>query len=165
MLTGRKAKMLGYRARSAFKLLQIEEEFGLLDRAECVVDLCAAPGSWSQVVQRGIFPPHGLTLVAVVAVDVQRMKPLEGVIQIHGDITSQDTLDKVRAHVKGKTCDVVVCDGAPDVTGLHELDRHLGESLAMSAFEAACQLLRSGGSFVVKVGRLRARQSADQLGQ
>lgn len=86
----RLAKENGWRARSAFKLLQINEQFRIFDGVERVVDLCAAPGSWSQVLSRELFKNTADTTDAtqlrrkIVAVDLQRMAPLENVIQIHG---------------------------------------------------------------------------------
>lgn len=82
----RLAKENGWRARSAFKLLQINEQFGIFDGVNRVVDLCAAPGSWSQVLSRELFKPgHDQDeRKVIVAVDLQRMAPLDNVIQIHG---------------------------------------------------------------------------------
>ena len=84
----RLAKEGGWRARSAFKLLQIDEDFNLFSGVNRVVDLCAAPGSWSQVLSRKLIEEReGKDDVKIVAVDLQAMAPLPGVIQIQGDIT------------------------------------------------------------------------------
>jgi tRNA (cytidine32/guanosine34-2'-O)-methyltransferase len=129
----RLAKEEGWRARSAYKLLHIDEEFDILSNVSNVVDLCAAPGSWSQLLQRNLIfqgKKHG-TMTAeqlknlntkIVAVDLQVMAPLEGVIQIQGDITKEQTAMEIIHHFDGKLADLVVCDGAPDVTG--ELNVH-----------------------------------------
>jgi len=77
----RKAKEEGLRARSAFKLLQVDEEFGILKGVNRAVDLCAAPGSWSQVLSKRVKQ--------VVAVDLQEMAPIDGVDIVQGDITTQ----------------------------------------------------------------------------
>ncbi len=82
----RRAKEEGWRARSAFKLLQIDESFNLFEGVNKVVDLCAAPGSWSQVLSRKLIK-NGENKTKIVAVDLQAMAPLPGVIQIQGDIT------------------------------------------------------------------------------
>ena len=82
----RRAKEEGWRARSAFKLLQIDESFDLFKGVNKVVDLCAAPGSWSQVLSRKLIK-DGENDTKIVAVDLQAMAPLPGVIQIQGDIT------------------------------------------------------------------------------
>jgi len=88
----RLAKEGGWRARSAFKLLQINEEFDLFTGVKRVVDLCAAPGSWSQVLSRKLIEEkraqnEDTSDVKIVAVDLQAMAPLPGVIQLQGDIT------------------------------------------------------------------------------
>ena len=88
----RLAKEGGWRARSAFKLLQINEEFDLFTGVKRVVDLCAAPGSWSQVLSRKLMEERkelseDVSDVKIVAVDLQAMAPLPGVIQLQGDIT------------------------------------------------------------------------------
>lgn len=79
----RLAKENGWRARSAFKLLQINEQFRIFEGVNRVVDLCAAPGSWSQVLSRELFKDE-IAGRKIVAVDLQRMAPLDNVIQIHG---------------------------------------------------------------------------------
>ncbi len=88
----RKAKELGYRARSAFKLLQLDEEFGLFSGVTRPVDLCAAPGSWSQVLSRRLRQDN--SAAKIVPVDLQEIAPLHGVITIQGGITSEETICK-----------------------------------------------------------------------
>lgn len=85
----RLAKEDGWRARSAFKLLQLNDDFDLFNGVNRVVDLCAAPGSWSQVLSRKLIEERteNKDRVKIVAVDLQAMAPLPGVIQIQGDIT------------------------------------------------------------------------------
>jgi hypothetical protein len=125
----RSAKEQGFRARSAYKLLQLDAEYGLFRDARRVVDLCAAPGSWSQVLSRRLRDvgtagaagagPSSSSPPIVVAVDLQQMAPIEGVVQLQGDITSKGTAEAIVAHFAGEPADLVVCDGAPDITGLH----------------------------------------------
>lgn len=107
----RLAKEKGWRARSAFKLLQLDEEFQLFKGVKRAVDLCAAPGSWSQVLSQKV---GGHSSGQVVAVDLQAMAPLPGVIQIQGDITQLSTAKEIIQHFEGCPADLVVCDGAPD---------------------------------------------------
>ncbi|CAM9233117.1 unnamed protein product, partial [Hapterophycus canaliculatus] len=234
----RKAKEVGFRARSAFKLLQLDEEFGLFEGVTRAVDLCAAPGSWSQVLaskllgdvgdtaattpvvvgsgddaepqqqgrvetgattpaaaeaaeaaeaaaEKGVVAPgqrgkvagsscanpadcedaaisceateqgsrstptgdaelggarkserdttgadrgrgvEGAEAVRIVAVDLQEMAPIDGVKQLQGDITSVKTAEAIIDHFRGGLAELVVCDGAPDVTGLHDIDEYL----------------------------------------
>lgn len=190
----RQGKSEGYRARSAYKLLHLNEQYGFLGGAEGyaldaaegssssssvsasqsasssqksfptptrVVDLCAAPGSWSQVLSRRLASVPGSHLVAV---DLQAMAPLPGVTQIIGDITTPATADAVSmaladgpssssdAKGKGKArAQLIVCDGAPDVTGLHDLDEYLQSQLLLAATQITFRLLEAGGTFVAKI--------------
>ena len=151
----RKAKEEGWRARSAFKLLQIDETFNLFNNVTRAVDLCAAPGSWSQVLARKLIDEHS----RIVAVDLQPMAPIDGVHTVQGDITSQRTVDEVlnlfREGDEERLADLVVCDGAPDVTGLHDIDDYIQGQLLLSALAITASLLRPGGSFVAKIFRGR----------
>lgn len=153
----RKAKEEGWRARSAFKLLQIDEEFGILEGAKRVVDLCAAPGSWSQVLSRKLYVPAASAgeteLPLIVAIDLQPMAPIDGVLQIQGDITSARTAELVIKHFDGGKADLVVCDGAPDVTGLHDMDEFVQSQLILAALTIVTHVLRPGGNFVAKIFR------------
>ncbi|POM63491.1 Ribosomal RNA methyltransferase [Phytophthora palmivora] len=144
----RKAKQQGYRARSAFKLLQLDDKFGLLSGATRVVDLCAAPGGWSQVIAERV--PKDSTIIAV---DLMEMAPLEGVMQLQGDITHKVTADEIVAQFRGQKAQVVVSDGAPDVLGLHDLDEYLQAQLVLAGLNISLQILEDGGTFVAKLFR------------
>ncbi|XP_048192427.1 putative tRNA (cytidine(32)/guanosine(34)-2'-O)-methyltransferase isoform X2 [Perognathus longimembris pacificus] len=148
----RLAKENGWRARSAFKLLQLDEEFQLFKGVTRAVDLCAAPGSWSQVLSRKIGSQGS---GQVVAVDMQAMAPLPGVIQIQGDITQLSTAKEIIQHFEGCPADLVVCDGAPDVTGLHDVDEYMQAQLLLAALNIATHVLKPGGCFVAKIFRGR----------
>ncbi|KAL7677851.1 hypothetical protein ACOME3_004084 [Neoechinorhynchus agilis] len=149
----RLAKEQGWRARSAFKLLQLNEEFDLIRECEPdfgVVDLCAAPGSWSQVLSR-LLPPT----IRIVAVDLQQMAPIDRVKIIRGDITADFTIMEIKACLESGKAGLIVCDGAPDVTGLHDMDEHIQHQLLRSALRICDQILKPGGTFVGKVFRGR----------
>ena len=125
----RKAKCEGYRARSAYKLLQVDEEFHIFSKVERAVDLCSAPGSWSQVLSNTLYKDEEERTAAmeqnnvrVVSVDLQEMAPVNGVAILQGDITTEETLKRILEIFQGKKAELVVCDGAPDVTGFHEID-------------------------------------------
>ncbi|KAJ1895154.1 tRNA (uridine-2'-O-)-methyltransferase trm7 [Kickxella alabastrina] len=151
----RLAKEQGWRARSAFKLLQVDEEFNIFQGVTRAVDLCAAPGSWSQVLSKELQknntdtnePPQ------IVAVDLQAMAPLPGVTQIQGDITKLSTAEQIVSHFDGAQADLVVSDGAPDVTGLHDLDEYIQAQLILAALNITTHVLRKGGTFVAKIFR------------
>lgn len=156
----RKAKEEGWRARSAFKLLQIDEEFDIFEGVKRVVDLCAAPGSWSQVLSRKLYLPakqssdaRDESLPLIVAIDLQPMAPIEGVIQVQGDITNARTAEVVIRHFDGCKADLVVCDGAPDVTGLHDMDEFVQSQLILAALTIVTHVLRVGGKFIAKIFR------------
>lgn len=153
----RKAKEVGFRARSAFKLLQIDDEYHLLDGVSRVVDLCAAPGSWSQVLSSRLHDGRegGANGEApcIVAVDLQEMAPIPGVITMVGDITSESTANQIIDHFHGQLADLVICDGAPDVTGLHDIDEYMQAQLLLAALNITTNILKPGGSFVAKIFR------------
>ena len=111
----RLAKEEGWRARSAFKLMQINDEFHIFEGVSKVVDLCAAPGSWSQVLAKKLIKDKDrrketdkadkadkADKVKIVAVDLQAMAPLPGVIQLQGDITKIATAEKIVSYFEGK---------------------------------------------------------------
>ncbi|XP_069785267.1 tRNA (cytidine(32)/guanosine(34)-2'-O)-methyltransferase isoform X2 [Narcine bancroftii] len=150
----RVAKQEGWRARSAFKLLQLDEEFALFEGVGKAVDLCAAPGSWSQVLSRKLKRKNGEGPdPKIVAVDLQAMAPLSGVIQIQGDITKVSTVQEIIGHFEGEAADLVVCDGAPDVTGLHDVDEYIQAQLLLAALNITTYVLKPGGTFVAKIFR------------
>ncbi|XP_015272096.1 PREDICTED: putative tRNA (cytidine(32)/guanosine(34)-2'-O)-methyltransferase [Gekko japonicus] len=150
----RLAKEEGWRARSAFKLLQLDEEYHLFQGVSRAVDLCAAPGSWSQVLSRKLKGDGTSNAdVKIVAVDLQAMAPLPGVIQIQGDITKVSTAQEIIRHFEGQPADLVVCDGAPDVTGLHDIDEYIQAQLLLAALNITTHVLKKGGTFVAKIFR------------
>mmetsp|Transcript_23788 Transcript_23788/g.38768 ORF Transcript_23788/g.38768 Transcript_23788/m.38768 type:complete len:293 (-) Transcript_23788:552-1430(-) len=152
----RRAKEKGYRARSAFKLLQLDSEFHLFEGVTRAVDLCAAPGSWSQVLSDKLETNEQAGEPKIVAVDLQPMAPIRGVRCIQGDITSLETAQAIlRPFAWNERAQLVICDGAPDVTGLHDLDEYLQAQLLMSAVKITTHVLNTGGTFVAKIFRGR----------
>jgi tRNA (cytidine32/guanosine34-2'-O)-methyltransferase len=151
----RTAKELGFRARSAFKLLQADDAFCLLSPSVArAVDLCAAPGSWSQVLSQRLVVERvarGLPAAEVVAVDLQAMAPIAGVHCVQGDITSRATAAAITGFFGGAPAQLVVCDGAPDVTGLHDIDEWLQWQLLVAASNIATHVLAPGGAFFAKM--------------
>ncbi len=136
------AKKKGYRSRAAFKLLQMNRTFGLIKNGYAVLDLGASPGGWSQVAVE-------LGAEVVVAVDIKSMPPIEGVVFIRGDITKEETLEKIK-EVRPEY-DAVICDASPKITGNWTIDHLLSMDLARAAFNIAKQVLKPGGNFVVKM--------------
>jgi len=151
-----RAKQEGYRTRAAYKLKQLDDEADLFAPGDTVVDLGAAPGGWMQVAAERVG--EGGT---VIGVDRQRIDPFEEthgarVETIRGDMTEDETKDRIRETVgdtddAGGPVDVVISDMAPNVSGEYELDHARSVHLARQAFETAVDVLESGGDFVVKV--------------
>lgn len=110
------------------------------------VDLCAAPGSWSQVLEQCL--PRDSSIVAV---DLQPMAPITGVTQILGDITTKKTANQVIEALHGSGAQLIVCDGAPDVTGIHDVDEYLQAQLLLAAVQITTRLLEVGGTFIAKI--------------
>src|SRR5690625_5322442 len=97
----RQAQQKGYRARAAFKLIEILDQERLLHKGNIVVDLGAAPGSWSQVVRERLAEPDGRLNGRIVALDMLPMEPIDGVDFILGDFIEQEVLDGLEVHLKG----------------------------------------------------------------
>jgi len=143
----REAKKEGYRARSAFKLQQVNDKYKLIKTGMTVLDLGSAPGGWAQV---------ALELVGekgtVIGVDLSPVKALPGVIFIQGDMTHESTMEKIKDILGEKeTCDVIVSDLSPNITGNYTMDQARSIYLSTAALDVAKELLRKGGSFLVKV--------------
>ncbi len=129
-----------------------DEEYNIFEGVTKCVDLCAAPGSWSQVLSKKLRDNAGSKIVSV---DLQPMAPIPGVIEIQGDITKKSTAEEIIGHFSGEHVDLVVCDGAPDVTGLHDLDEYIQSRLLLAAFNITSHILKPGGTFIAKIFRGR----------
>ena len=137
-----KAKREGYRSRAAYKLLQMQQRFKVIQPGDTVVDLGAAPGGWSQVAAE-------LSGGRILAVDLQTIAPISDVETVRADITVPETAASIMGRV-GEV-DVVLCDAAPNLSGSWPYDHARSVDLAESALKVAEQLLVPGGNMVVKV--------------
>ena len=150
----RKAKEEGFRARSVYKLKEIHYNYNILSSVNSkFVDLCAAPGSWTQMLR--ILTKSNKN-AKIVSVDIQDIVPIEGVTIIKGDITRQDTIEKILSNFNDEKVDVVIFDGAPDVTGLIDVDMYMQVELIIFSLVIVMKLLKNGGSFIAKMFKIGA---------
>lgn len=145
------AKEKGYRARSSFKIIQVNEKYGhFLEKSKVVIDLCAAPGSWCQVASQRC-PINSL----IIGVDIVPIKPLPNVISFQSDITTEDCRSRLRGHMKTWKADTVLHDGAPNVGMGWVQDAFTQSQLTLQALKLAVENLANGGTFVTKIFRSR----------
>ncbi|HIF45382.1 MAG TPA: RlmE family RNA methyltransferase [Candidatus Poseidoniales archaeon] len=142
----KQAKASGYRARSAFKLKQIQERHKLIEYGDRILDVGCHPGGWSQVSVE-LVGKHG----KVVGVDLQSCIPVEGATLIIGDITDIFTQNVVLEAIDSEKIDVVVSDISPDITGKWDIDQAVSLELVAAVFDFALPILRKGGHFVTKL--------------
>jgi 23S rRNA (uridine2552-2'-O)-methyltransferase len=145
------ARAQGYRARSAYKLVEIDDRFGLLAPGRRVVDLGAAPGGWSQVAAHRVRSDHGNPLV--VAVDILDMDPVPGVLFLKRDILDERATADIRAALGGVAADVVLSDMAAPTIGHRQTDHLRTMRLTEAAVDLALAVLRPGGDLVAKAFR------------
>ena len=142
----KKAQKEGYRARAAYKLLEIQEKYGIIKPGMTVVDLGAAPGSWSQIAGK-LVGSKGL----VIASDILEMDALPDVTFLQGDFREQEVFDKLLNILDGRTVDVVISDMAPNTSGNKAVDQPRQIYLCELAIDFAQKVLGPNGQFVVKV--------------
>ena len=141
----KKAQAEGFRSRAAYKLQEIDTRDHLLAPGQTVVDLGAAPGSWSQMIARRIGSSGRL-----VAVDLLPVEPVAGAKVILGDFREDDVLAAVEKALEGRTVDLVVSDRAPNLSGGAVSDQARSLHLCELALEFAGKHLKHGGNFLVK---------------
>jgi len=139
------AKAKGYRSRAAFKLIQIDEKDRLLSPGMWVVDLGAAPGSWSQVLAERVGPGG-----RVIAFDLLPLEPLPRVESIQGDFREPEPLARLNSALSGRKLDLVVSDMAPNISGIASSDQARSVDLCELALEFARDNLRADGVMLVK---------------
>ncbi|MDB9774461.1 RlmE family RNA methyltransferase [Candidatus Pelagibacter sp.] len=140
----RQSQVDGYRARSAYKLIEIDEKFKILKNGISVIDLGASPGSWSQYIARTVKSGR------LVSIDIKGMEEIENTIQIKGDFTDSDSQEKIKSLFKSKV-DVVVSDMAVNTTGIKDIDAIYTGELAMEAMNFSKEMLVKEGRFVSKI--------------
>ncbi|RHN61301.1 putative 27S pre-rRNA (guanosine(2922)-2'-O)-methyltransferase [Medicago truncatula] len=145
------AKEHGYRCRASWKLIQLNSKFHFLESSCAVLNLCAAPGGWTQVAVQRVPVDH-----LVIGVDLAPMKPIRGVISIQEDITRPECRSRVRKIMNENgysAFDVILHDGSPNVGGAWAQEATTQNSLVIDAVKLATQFLAPKGTFVTKVFR------------
>jgi 23S rRNA (uridine2552-2'-O)-methyltransferase len=142
----RRARDSGYRSRAAYKLIEIAERDRLLRSGMTVVDLGAAPGSWSQVLAERVGRSG-----RIIAVDVTELEPVAGVTVIRGDVRDPAVLTAIGAALGDARCDLVISDMSPNLSGVQDTDQARSLELCGLALAFAQRNLKQQGSFLVKL--------------
>ena len=140
----RQSKVDGYRARSAYKLKEIDEKFRIFKGGMSVVDIGAAPGSWSQYVTKVVKSGK------IISIDLKEMENIENTFQIQGDFTSADTQDQIKEYLKKKP-DVVMSDMAVNTTGIKNIDSIQTGELCKEAMVFSKDVISEKGFFISKI--------------
>ena len=140
----RQSKIDGYRARSAYKLMEIDEKFSIFKGGLSVVDIGAAPGSWSQYAIKKI--KNG----KLISIDLKKMEPIEKSIQIQGDFTEDSVKDEILKSSEGKV-NIVMSDMAVNTTGIKNIDAIQTGELCMEAMIFSKDILQQDGNFISKI--------------
>lgn len=141
-----RAQQEGYRSRASYKLLEIDDKDHIIKQGMTVIDLGAAPGSWSQIAANRVGR-HG----KVVALDILEMDPIPDVTVIHGDFREQAVLEQLMVSLEGGAVDVVLSDMAPNTSGVKSVDQPRSMYLVELTLELAQRVLKPNGTMVVKV--------------
>ena len=140
----RQSKVDGYRARSAYKLKEIDEKFKIFKGGMSVVDIGAAPGSWSQYVAKVVKSGK------IISIDLKELENIENTLQIQGDFTSADTQDQIKEYLKKKP-DVVMSDMAVNTTGIKNIDSIQTGELCKEAMVFSKDVISEKGFFISKI--------------
>ncbi|MFV2056132.1 MAG: RlmE family RNA methyltransferase [Thiohalomonadales bacterium] len=142
----KQASQSGYRSRAVYKLQEIQQKDAILVPGSTVVDLGAAPGSWSQYASK-VLGPAG----HVIALDILPMEPITGVIQVQGDFSEQAVLDRLLVSINGRKIRLVISDMAPNITGIKSVDQAHSVQLGELALDLAHKVLEKEGDLLIKV--------------
>jgi len=140
----RQSKVDGYRARSAYKLIEIDEKFKIFKGGISVIDIGAAPGSWSQYAIKTIKSGR------LISIDLKKMEPIGNTLQIQGDFTEEVTQIEIKKYINNKI-DVVMSDMAVNTTGIKNIDSIQTGELCKEAMIFAKDLLAVNGFFISKI--------------
>ena len=141
----KRAKQEGFRARSVYKLMEINERYKIIKSNMFVVDLGAAPGGWSEYVVK-LVGQKG----KIFALDILPIRPISGVEFVQGDFTKDEVIKNLCNHLHGRKIDVVLSDMAPNLSGVKVVDQMQAVELAKIALDFSRMVLKCGGVFLVK---------------
>lgn len=144
------AQQKGYRARAAFKLIEILDTEKLMRRGDIVVDLGSAPGSWSQVARERLLGAGGVIDGRVIALDLLPMEPVAGVEFIQGDFREESVLQQLQQLVGDQQVDLVISDMAPNLSGVGSADSARIQHVCDLALDFSCRHLKADGALIVK---------------
>lgn len=144
------AQQKGYRARAAFKLIEILDAEKLMRRGDIVVDLGSAPGSWSQVARERLLGAGGVIDGRVIALDLLPMEPVAGVEFIQGDFREESVLQQLQQLVGEQQVDLVISDMAPNLSGVGSADSARIQHVCDLALDFSCRHLKADGALIVK---------------
>lgn len=144
------AQQKGYRARAAFKLIELLDTEKLMRRGDVVVDLGSAPGSWSQVARERLAGPGGIVDGRIVALDILPMEPVAGVEFIQGDFREESVLQILEKTLGGQAVDLVISDMAPNLSGVGDADAARIQHVCELALEFSLAHLKPDGALIVK---------------
>ncbi len=147
----KRSRQEGYRARSVYKLIELNDKEKLIRPGMCVVDLGAAPGSWTQVVREKLTGKDGEVRGTIIAMDILPMDPIDGVTFLQGDFREQEVADKLTEIIGDKQVDLVLSDMAPNLSGIAAADAARCLLLNELALEFCLEHLKDNGVFVTKV--------------
>ena len=140
----RKSKIDGYRARSAYKLIEIDEKFKIFKGGISVIDIGAAPGSWSQYVSKVVKSGK------LISIDLKKIEPIDNSVQIKGDFTDSQIQEEIKKYIIAKV-DVVMSDMAVNTTGIKNIDSIQTGELCKEAMFFAKDILNDNGYFISKI--------------
>ena len=140
----RQSKVDGYRARSAYKLIEIDKKFKIFKGGMSVIDIGAAPGSWSQYVSKVV--KNG----KIISVDLKEMEKINNTIQIKGDFIEKEIQNLIRDHLNNKS-DVVMSDMAVNTTGIKNIDSIQTGELCKEAMVFSKEIVSEKGFFISKI--------------
>ena len=141
----RQSKIDGYRARSAYKLIEINEKFKIFKGGMNIIDIGAAPGSWSQYASKIV--KNG----KIISIDLKAMEEIKNTIQIEGDFTDKNIQNQIKSFLNKKKSDVIMSDMAVNTTGIKDIDSIQTGDLCMTSMIFSKEVISEKGTFISKI--------------